>query len=170
MLTILLNFLPGEFPKSLYNCSKLEYLDLSQNFFVGEIPDDIDHLAGLRFLSLGGNNFSGDIPASIGRLKELRSLQLHQCPFNGVVCVLKPHVPSYKVSIKLDPVEQIEDLLYAGIQLGRGNPRNHWKHGGIGGIGFVRKRFEWRNSQKFVHAEKSEQTIYLQEQPLWGDT
>lgn len=78
-----LNYLPGEFPKSLYNCSKLEYLDLSQNLFVGEIPEDIHHLAGLRFLNLGGNNFSGDIPASIGNLKELRNLQLHQCLFNG---------------------------------------------------------------------------------------
>ena len=35
------NFIPGEFLKSLYKCSKLEYLDLSQNYFVGKIPDDI---------------------------------------------------------------------------------------------------------------------------------
>ena len=35
------NLIPGEFPTSLYNCSKLEYLDLSQNNFVGSIPHDI---------------------------------------------------------------------------------------------------------------------------------
>ncbi|KAI4350792.1 hypothetical protein L6164_005208 [Bauhinia variegata] len=82
-----LNFLPGEFPTSLYKCSVLEYLDLSQNNFVGKIPDDIDRLSNLRFLNLGANNFSGDIPASIGRLKELTNLQLFQCQFNGTIPV-----------------------------------------------------------------------------------
>ncbi|KAE9585998.1 hypothetical protein Lal_00009947 [Lupinus albus] len=80
-----LNYIPGEFPGSLYNCPKLEHLDLSQNYFVGKIPDDIDTLANLSFLSLGANNFSGDIPVSIGKLKKLTNLQLYQCPFNGTI-------------------------------------------------------------------------------------
>jgi hypothetical protein len=29
----------NEFPRLLYNCSKLQYLNLSQNFFAGTVPD-----------------------------------------------------------------------------------------------------------------------------------
>ncbi|CAL5442963.1 unnamed protein product [Camellia sinensis] len=57
------NYFSGQFPKSLYNCSKLEYL--------------------LRHLNLGANNFTGDIPGAIGRLLELRSLLLFQCEFHS---------------------------------------------------------------------------------------
>ncbi|CAN6699396.1 unnamed protein product [Malus baccata var. baccata] len=78
------NYLPGEFPKSLYKCSKLEYLDLSQNYFVGPIPDDINSLPRLKQLILGGNNFS-DIPPAIGRLQDLENLQLWMNQFNGSV-------------------------------------------------------------------------------------
>ncbi|XP_059431679.1 receptor-like protein kinase 5 [Corylus avellana] len=73
----------NEFPTALYNCSKLQYLDLSQNYFAGTLPNDIHRMAGLRKLNIGANSFSGNIPASIGRLTELRILQLFACPFNG---------------------------------------------------------------------------------------
>ncbi|XP_062148737.1 receptor-like protein kinase 5 [Alnus glutinosa] len=73
----------NEFPRPLYNCSKLQYLDLSQNFFAGTVPDNIHRMAQLRLLNLGANSFSGNIPASIGQLTELRSLQLFACQFNG---------------------------------------------------------------------------------------
>jgi hypothetical protein len=66
----------NEFPRALYKCSNLQYLDLSQNYFAGTVPDDIHLMAQLRLLNLGANSFSGNIPASIGRLTELRSLQL----------------------------------------------------------------------------------------------
>ncbi|XP_062149287.1 receptor-like protein kinase HSL1 [Alnus glutinosa] len=73
----------NEFPQPLYNCYKLQYLDLSQNYFAGTVPDDIHRMAQLRLLNLGANSFSGNIPASIGQLTELRTLQLFQVPFNG---------------------------------------------------------------------------------------
>jgi Leucine-rich repeat (LRR) protein/tRNA A-37 threonylcarbamoyl transferase component Bud32 len=73
----------NEFPRALYKCSNLQYLDLSQNYFAGTVPDDIHLMAQLRLLNLGANSFSGNIPASIGRLTELRSLQLFACQFNG---------------------------------------------------------------------------------------
>ncbi|KAK7314816.1 hypothetical protein VNO77_33344 [Canavalia gladiata] len=80
------NFIPGDFPTQLYNCSKLEHLDLSLNNFDGKIPHDIDHLgANLQYLNLGSTNFNGDIPPSIGKLKQLRQLQLQYCLFNGTV-------------------------------------------------------------------------------------
>ncbi|XP_073220380.1 uncharacterized protein [Cicer arietinum] len=77
------NFIPGEFPKNLYTCSKLKYLDLSMNNLVGEIPYDIHSLVNLQYLNLGATNFSGDIPSSIGRMKELRFIALQYCLFNG---------------------------------------------------------------------------------------
>ncbi|XP_065849425.1 receptor-like protein kinase HSL1 [Euphorbia lathyris] len=76
------NSLVGGFP-NLYNCSKLQSLDLSQNYFVGLLPPDIDRLSQLTFLNVAGNNFTGDIPPAIGRLQQLTSLGLHQNLFNG---------------------------------------------------------------------------------------
>ncbi|KAG6662163.1 receptor-like protein kinase 5 [Carya illinoinensis] len=72
-----------EFPSALYNCSKLEDLDLSQNCFAGAIPDDIHRMAQLRNLNLGGNNFSGNIPSSVGQLTDMRTLKLFACQFIG---------------------------------------------------------------------------------------
>ncbi|XP_059431676.1 receptor-like protein kinase HSL1 [Corylus avellana] len=71
------------FPTALYNCSKLQYLDLSQNYFAGTVPNDIHQMARLRQLNIGANSFSGNIPPSIGRLTELRILQLFLIQFNG---------------------------------------------------------------------------------------
>ncbi|TXG67659.1 hypothetical protein EZV62_008934 [Acer yangbiense] len=72
-----------EFPRQLYNCTKLQVLHLSSNYLVGPIPDDINRISGLQFLGLGYNNFSGDIPPAIGRLSELKVLNLYQNEFNG---------------------------------------------------------------------------------------
>ncbi|XP_042977289.1 receptor-like protein kinase 5 [Carya illinoinensis] len=77
------SFHSTEFPIALYNCSKLEILDLSQNYFYGAIPNDIHRMSWLRELSLEGNNFDGNISSSIGRLTELRKLMLSSCPFTG---------------------------------------------------------------------------------------
>ncbi|KAF5481951.1 hypothetical protein F2P56_002560 [Juglans regia] len=76
-------FSSTEFPRALYNCSKLEDLDLSQNYFGGAIPDDIHRMARLHNLNLGGNSFFGNIPSSVGQLTELRILQLFGCLFIG---------------------------------------------------------------------------------------
>ncbi|XP_041006284.1 receptor-like protein kinase 5 [Juglans microcarpa x Juglans regia] len=76
-------FSSTKFPRALYNCSKLEDLDLSQNYFAGAIPDDIHHMAWLHNLNLGGNSFFGNIPSSVGQLTELRTLKLFACSFIG---------------------------------------------------------------------------------------
>ncbi|KAK9059476.1 hypothetical protein SSX86_020178 [Deinandra increscens subsp. villosa] len=83
-LDLKFNYITGEFPTTLYNCAKLQYLDLSQNFFVGRIPDDISRLSPeLWYLNLFNNNFTGDIPVDISRLSKLSSLQLHMNQFHG---------------------------------------------------------------------------------------
>ncbi|KAL8109971.1 uncharacterized protein LOC141675121 [Apium graveolens] len=80
-----LNYIPGEFPRSLYNCSKLLDVYLSQNCFTGQIPADIDRISTLKWLDLSANNFTGDIPPAIGGLLELRGLYLHSNLFNGTI-------------------------------------------------------------------------------------
>lgn len=80
------NFLTGEFPRVLYNCSKLIELEFAQNAFVGKLPDDIDRLSSqLKDVDFGANNFTGDIPPAIGNLSELRFLYLYQNLFNGSI-------------------------------------------------------------------------------------
>lgn len=68
--------IPGKFPISILNCSKLQVLDLSYNQFVGNIPNDIDRLSNLREINLNSNHFSGNIPSSIGNLQYLQTLHL----------------------------------------------------------------------------------------------
>ncbi|XP_020221358.1 receptor-like protein kinase HSL1 [Cajanus cajan] len=80
------NLIPGGFPTPLYNCSKLEYLDLSRNNFDGMVPHDIDKLgANLQYLNLSSTNFAGGVPPSVGKLKQLRELKLQYCLLNGTV-------------------------------------------------------------------------------------
>lgn len=75
------NYIRGEFPTSLYNCSKLEYLDISWNQFHGPLPSDIHRLSRLIHLNIAGNNFS-NIPGAIGQLSELQYLSLKFNNFN----------------------------------------------------------------------------------------
>ncbi|KAJ0111430.1 hypothetical protein Patl1_02762 [Pistacia atlantica] len=63
------NYIHGQFPRVLLNCSKL--------------PDDIDSLSRLRYFSLGSSNFAFDISASVWYLMELREINLYQNQFNG---------------------------------------------------------------------------------------
>ncbi|XP_019191702.1 PREDICTED: receptor-like protein kinase 5 [Ipomoea nil] len=70
------NFIPGPFPVALYNCSNLEFLDLSYNYFNGSIPSDINRLSPrLTAFNLSSNSFTHGIPPAIGGLKELKVLQ-----------------------------------------------------------------------------------------------
>ncbi|CAI9289100.1 unnamed protein product [Lactuca saligna] len=78
------NFLTGEFPRVLYNCSKLVEIDIAYNGFVGRLPDDIDRLSsGLKTFDIGGNNFTGNIPPAIGNLSKLMYLHMYRNLLNG---------------------------------------------------------------------------------------
>ncbi|XP_023757607.1 receptor-like protein kinase 5 [Lactuca sativa] len=80
------NFLTGEFPRVLYNCSKLVEIDIAYNGFVGRLPDDIDRLSSrLKTIDIGGNNFTGDIPPAIGNLSSLISLYMYGNLLNGSI-------------------------------------------------------------------------------------
>ncbi|XP_031128448.1 receptor-like protein kinase 7 [Ipomoea triloba] len=55
------NFLYGRVTDHLRNCSRLEYLDLSNNSFSGEFPD-LSVLNQLKFLNLNATSLSGRFP------------------------------------------------------------------------------------------------------------
>ncbi|WOL14622.1 hypothetical protein Cni_G23402 [Canna indica] len=79
------NNIRSPFPLSLYGCSALQSLNLSQNWFNGTIPDDIDRLSPrITYLDLSSNNFIGDIPRNIGRLPAVQDLRLNNNLFNGI--------------------------------------------------------------------------------------
>ncbi|KAJ7300137.1 hypothetical protein O6H91_Y065300 [Diphasiastrum complanatum] len=70
------NNFEGDFPDKLLDCSKLEYLNLSQNWIVSMLPNGISKLQNLRNLDLCCNNFTGAIPPGFGELPLLESLNL----------------------------------------------------------------------------------------------
>lgn len=57
-------------------CRFLSHLKLSDNWLVGNIPDEIGNCTNLRTLLLNGNILEGAIPGSIGRISELRVLDV----------------------------------------------------------------------------------------------
>ncbi|KAK9274099.1 hypothetical protein L1049_018913 [Liquidambar formosana] len=83
------NFLFGEFPQVLFNCSKLEKLDLSLSYLSDTIPVEIAVLSSLRYLNLSANNLHGNIPVTIGRLSKLKKLDLHD---NRIIGLLPPEI------------------------------------------------------------------------------
>ncbi|KAB2629705.1 receptor-like protein kinase HSL1 [Pyrus ussuriensis x Pyrus communis] len=67
------NYIPGEFPKFLYNCSNLEvYL----NLFNGSVPWEIGNLSNLEIFEMpyNGNLAAASIPTEFGNLKKLKCL------------------------------------------------------------------------------------------------
>ncbi|XP_060210472.1 receptor-like protein kinase 7 [Lycium barbarum] len=77
--------LRGEFPRALYNCSKLEILDLSRNQFHGTLPNDLHRMSSLTRLDLTGNFFSGTIPAAVAQLSKLQVLLLGRNNFQDSI-------------------------------------------------------------------------------------
>lgn len=85
-LSLASNFLGNAIsPQSLFPCSRLRHLNLSDNCFVGTLPEFTPEFAELRQLDLSKNNFTGDIPASFGRFPQLRVLVLSGNLLNGTI-------------------------------------------------------------------------------------
>ncbi|PWA37549.1 Leucine-rich repeat-containing protein [Artemisia annua] len=103
------NFISGELPASIVNCThlrvlnvssnnitgplpdlskliNLEVLDISDNYFAGKFPAWVGSLTALTQLSLGDNDFEeGGIPNNIGNLKNLKFLYLRGCRLTGQI-------------------------------------------------------------------------------------
>ncbi|XP_031118945.1 phytosulfokine receptor 2-like [Ipomoea triloba] len=65
--------LRGQIPMWLYNCSKLQVLDLSWNHLDGSIPSWIGKMDRLFYLDFSNNSLTGEIPKSLTELKSLIS-------------------------------------------------------------------------------------------------
>ncbi|XVF78893.1 hypothetical protein PTKIN_Ptkin14bG0174300 [Pterospermum kingtungense] len=86
------NNILGGFPTTLYNCSKLEFLDLSENYFVGTIPDDIQrleigNLSILDYLGLAYNMkfMPSKLPSSFKQLNNLKTLWMCEANLVGEI-------------------------------------------------------------------------------------
>ncbi|MGL5682310.1 MAG: leucine-rich repeat domain-containing protein [Marinifilaceae bacterium] len=72
-------------PTSLFNCSELLYLCLSECGLTCELPQEIGQLKQLRYLDLGSNHLYGNIPSSMGELHSLEMLLLYENNFTGKI-------------------------------------------------------------------------------------
>lgn len=79
------NNLEGEIPRTLYNMTNLEVLDLHQNKLNGSIPPSLGNLTKIQYLDLSHNLLSGSIPSSIGNLENLTHFNLSYNNLSGVI-------------------------------------------------------------------------------------
>ncbi|KAE9457298.1 hypothetical protein C3L33_10795, partial [Rhododendron williamsianum] len=68
------NYLHGEFPDSIRNCSLLEELNMSFTYLNGTLPD-FSPMTSLKVLDLSYNLFTGDFPISVTNLTNLEALK-----------------------------------------------------------------------------------------------
>ncbi|XP_070037566.1 phytosulfokine receptor 2 [Nicotiana tomentosiformis] len=75
--------LDGQIPTWLYNCSKLQVLDLSWNDLDGNIPPWIGEMENLFYLDFSNNSLTGEIPKSLTGLKSLISPHSYASSLNS---------------------------------------------------------------------------------------
>ncbi|KAF7140127.1 hypothetical protein RHSIM_Rhsim06G0067600 [Rhododendron simsii] len=71
------NYLHGEFPDSIRNCSLLEELNMSFTYLTGTLPD-FSPMTSLKVLDLSYNLFTGDFPISVTNLTNLEVLNFNE--------------------------------------------------------------------------------------------
>ncbi|XP_060188167.1 phytosulfokine receptor 2 [Lycium barbarum] len=75
--------LDGQIPTWLYNCSKLQVLDLSWNHLDGNIPPWIGEMEKLFYLDFSNNSLTGEIPKNLTGLKSLISPHSYASSLNS---------------------------------------------------------------------------------------
>ncbi|CAN6553695.1 unnamed protein product [Malus baccata var. baccata] len=73
----------SEFPKSIFNLTNLQTLDLSRNSFTGHFPPQLASLESLKHLDLSYNDLKGRIPKLLGNFCNLKTLNLAGNEFDG---------------------------------------------------------------------------------------
>ncbi|KAM2677862.1 hypothetical protein EV1_004356 [Malus domestica] len=73
----------SEFPKSIFNLTNLQTLDLSGNYFTGHFPPQLASLESLKHLDLSSNHLKGRIPKLLGNFCNLKTLNLAFNEFDG---------------------------------------------------------------------------------------
>eukprot|EP00542_Grammatophora_oceanica_P009545 CAMPEP_0194029886 /NCGR_PEP_ID=MMETSP0009_2-20130614/3520_1 /TAXON_ID=210454 /ORGANISM="Grammatophora oceanica, Strain CCMP 410" /LENGTH=568 /DNA_ID=CAMNT_0038669697 /DNA_START=87 /DNA_END=1793 /DNA_ORIENTATION=- len=85
-LDIKSNYLTGELPSELGECTSLHELKLEDNDFEGTIPSTFGQLTGLQKLSLATNyDITGPLPDAFGLMTQLRELSLHDMDLSGTI-------------------------------------------------------------------------------------
>ncbi|XP_059074118.1 LRR receptor-like serine/threonine-protein kinase EFR [Cryptomeria japonica] len=84
-MELLDNQLSGNIPKSLGNCSALDFLTINYNKLSGAIPRELAMLTGLQTLDLGDNKLRGAIPRELLNFTQLQWLGLANNRFVGSI-------------------------------------------------------------------------------------
>ncbi|MEI7741981.1 MAG: leucine-rich repeat domain-containing protein [bacterium] len=71
------------FPSSLFDNTKIEWLDLSDNNITGSFPSEIREFKNLKYLNASHNKMTG-VPAEIGQLSALEELDLSYNKLTGL--------------------------------------------------------------------------------------
>ncbi|KAJ9549973.1 hypothetical protein OSB04_022516 [Centaurea solstitialis] len=139
------NFIVGELPAGIANCTdlrvlnvtannmtgvlpdlskltKLEILDVCDNYFEGDFPTWIGNLTGLSALGLADNNFkAGGIPENIGNLNNLTWIDLGGCQLTG-------EIPNSLFDLKeLTSLDLSSNNISGDFPVGITKLRNLWK-------------------------------------------
>ncbi|XP_057963186.1 phytosulfokine receptor 1 [Malania oleifera] len=77
------NYISGNIPPALGNCSFLQDVHLDSNYLAGALPLDLFRLRKLARLSLQDNRFSGPLSSEIGNLSDLIRLDISSNCFSG---------------------------------------------------------------------------------------
>lgn len=70
-------------PMSIFEETKIEYLDLSNNSLTGALPGEIRLLKNIKVLDISQNKLTG-VPAEVGQLENLEVLNLSGNPITGL--------------------------------------------------------------------------------------
>ncbi|KAF8030925.1 hypothetical protein BT93_D0193 [Corymbia citriodora subsp. variegata] len=112
LLSVLVNRLSGEIPKTLANITSLTYLCLDANQFSGNIPPELGSLTNLQTLMLSSNQLTGNLPTSFAGLINLTDLRINDNNFSG-------RIPEFiKNCIQLNRLEMIASGLDGPIPTG----------------------------------------------------
>ncbi|XP_056175532.1 probable LRR receptor-like serine/threonine-protein kinase RFK1 isoform X2 [Syzygium oleosum] len=84
-ISLLVNRLSGEIPKTLANITSLTYLMLSSNQLTGNLPTTFAGLINLTDFRISDNNFSGRIPEFIQNWKQLNRLEMIASGLEGPI-------------------------------------------------------------------------------------
>ncbi|KAF3781939.1 LRR receptor-like serine/threonine-protein kinase [Nymphaea thermarum] len=72
------NYLSGQIPDEIGDCSSLKHLDLSSNQIYGDIPYSVSKLKQLENLILKNNLLTGPIPSTLSQIPNLKILGLRE--------------------------------------------------------------------------------------------
>ncbi|PKA63054.1 putative inactive receptor kinase [Apostasia shenzhenica] len=79
------NFLAGNLPPAIAQCSRLTQLYLSNNHLSGSLPSSLSQLHSLKRLVISGNSFSGELPPELSTIPGLVTFLADRNNFTGPI-------------------------------------------------------------------------------------